>query len=300
MKRVLRRVVRYATAWAFELATVTQADAASPGVIRDDRGHEHHFAQAPRRIVSLLPSLTESVCVLGACAHVVGTDRHSNWPASVQALPKLGGLDDAQLERIVALRPDLVLTGASSRVIDRLDALGIPVFVVEAKTLADVQRVLVTVARVLDRPDAGVQVWADIEADLTEAAAHMPANFRGQRVYFEVSSSPHAAGAASFIGETLALLGLANIVPPELGPFPQLNPEYIVRARPDLIIAAQRTVAELSTRPGWARIPAVQTGHICGFATAQYDVLVRPGPRLGEAADLLVDCLSALSRRAVR
>ena len=72
-------------------------------------------AAPPQRIVSLVPGLTESVCALGACARLVGTDRYSNWPASVAALPKLGGLDDAQVERIAALKPDLVLIAPSAR-----------------------------------------------------------------------------------------------------------------------------------------------------------------------------------------
>src|SRR4051812_47432960 len=77
--------------------------------LRDDRGATHRFSTPPQRIVSLLPSLTESICALGACSRLVGTDRYSNSPASVMSLPKLGGLDDAQVERIVALRPDVVL-----------------------------------------------------------------------------------------------------------------------------------------------------------------------------------------------
>src|SRR5512139_1064477 len=76
--------------------------------LADDRGVAFAAAQAPRRIVSLLPSLTESVCALGGCDRLVGTDRFSNWPEPVQHLPKLGGLEDAQVERIVALRPDVV------------------------------------------------------------------------------------------------------------------------------------------------------------------------------------------------
>ena len=93
--------------------------------VHDDRGAALTLAQPPQRIVSLLPSLTETVCELGACSRLVGTDRHSNWPASVRALPRLGGLEDAQIERIVALKPDLVLLAVSARAADRLRALGL-------------------------------------------------------------------------------------------------------------------------------------------------------------------------------
>ena len=76
-------------------------------------------AAPPQRIVSLLPSITESVCALGACARLIGVDRYSNWPDSVKALPQLGGLDDPAIERIVGLKPDLVLAAPSSRATDR-------------------------------------------------------------------------------------------------------------------------------------------------------------------------------------
>jgi iron complex transport system substrate-binding protein len=123
----------------------------------------------------------------------------------------------------------------------------------------------------------------------------VPALLKGQRVYFEIGGGPYAAGTTSFIGETLARLGMANIVPPDLGPFPKLNPEFVVRARPDLIMGVQREQAALLARPGWQAIPAVQGQRVCGFASADYETLIRPGPRLGEAAALLAGCLQRLA-----
>ena len=265
------------------------AQAAS--ALHDDHGQPIALTREPQRIVTLLPSLTESVCELGACARLVGVDRYSNWPNSVQALPHLGGQDDAQIERIVALKPDLVLAAASARVVDRLEALGVPVVALEAKRLADIHRVLETIAQVLGRPGAGDASWARIQARVTQASARVPAGWRGKRVYFEIASDPYAAGESSFIGETLASLGLGNIVPASLGPFPKLNPEFVVREQPDLIMAEVRNLDEMPNRPGWSRLRALEQGRHCGFASEQYDVLVRPGPRLGEAAELMADCL---------
>lgn len=265
-------------------------------VLRDDAGTEHRFDAPPRRIVSLLPSLTESVCALGACARLVGVDRYSNWPASVAALPHLGGLEDAQVERIVALKPDVVLAAKSARVTERLTTLGLRVVLIESQTYADVRRSLATLAQLLGTPGEGDRVWAGIEATLDQAAARVPAAVRGQRVYFEVASDPYAAGAASFIGETLARLGLGNVVPPELGPFPRLNPEYVVRHQPDIVVAAQRAVKEMPARPGWRALRALQArpARACGFDPARYELLIRPGPRLGEGATALADCLAGL------
>lgn len=274
------------------------AEAASPWplVVRDDAGLERHFATAPRRIVTMLPSLTEMAWVLGVGPKLVGVDRFSNWPPEIDALPRLGGLEDAQIEAIVALRPDLVLGSNASRALDRLSALGVPVLKLRSETHADVQRTLALIARLLDTPAAGPRAWARIEAELAAAAARVPRRMRGLRYYFEISGGPYAAGSGSFIDQTLKPLGLVNILPASLGPFPKLNPEAVVRAQPQLILGLSREQVALRQRPGWSSLAAVRDDQICGFDTLDYDMLVRPGPRLGEAAALVADCLVRLER----
>ena len=270
--------------------------AAQAATVVDDRGRTVELPAAPQRVISLLPSLTETVCALQACARLVGTDRYSNWPASVLALPKLGGLEDTQIERLVALKPDLVLASGSSRAIDRLEALGLRVVALEPKSLQDTERVIGKVALALGDAPAGPALWQRLQQRIGAAAARVPAGVRGQKVYFEVASAPYAAGESSFIGETLARLGMGNIVPAALGPFPKLNPEFVVRAQPDIVMATARAVAEMPARPGWAALRALQARRQCGFASEPWDTLVRPGPRLAEAAELLADCLTGLER----
>ena len=289
-------ITRCFVALAFALALSAAVHAQI--TLRDDRGTTVTLPTSPQRIVSLLPSLTESVCALGSCARLVGTDRFSNAPASVLALPKLGGLDDARIEAIVALKPDLVLAAPSARVIDRLEALGLKVLVLESRDHADVQRTLKALAQVLGTPAAADALWATIERDLHSAAERVPPRLRGQRVYFEVDATPYAAGAGSFIGQTLARLGMANAVPAELGPFPKLNPEFIVRAQPDIVMAAARNLAEMPQRPGWSALRALQRRQVCGFDGERYELLIRPGPRMGEAARVLADCLVSIAARA--
>ena len=262
--------------------------------LRDDRGSTLLLESPPQRIVSLLPSLTESVCALGACARLVGTDRFSNSPASVIALPKLGGLDDASIEGIVALKPDVVLMSAAARATTRLEALGLKVLALESRDHADVKRSLTLVAHMLGVPAQADAVWATIERDTRAAAERVPAALRGKRVYFEVDATPYAAGPASFIGQTLARLGLANAVPAELGPFPKLNPEYVVRLQPDIVMAVAPSLTEMPRRPGWRALRALKARQSCGFAGERYELLVRPGPRMGEAAAVLADCLVAM------
>jgi iron complex transport system substrate-binding protein len=280
--------------WALALGLAGWLGAAwaQPITVTDDRGRTVVLPAAPQRVVSILPSLTETVCELQQCQRLVGVDRYSNWPAAIQALPRVGGGIDPNVEAIVALRPDVVLAAVSSRGSERLEALGLKVVALEPKTHADMRRVMGTVARVLGLPAEDAQrLWRHIDAAVSAAAQSLPPNVRRTRVYFEVNRAPYAAGASSFIGETLARLGAQNIVPAELGPFPKLNPEFVVRANPDVIMVGARNAPGMTERPGWERIRAVRERRVCVFANDDADTIIRPGPRLGEGARLLADCL---------
>lgn len=258
--------------------------------LTDDRGTLVQFSQAPQRIVSLLPSLTESICALDQCQRLVGVDRYSNYPASVRGLPQVGGGLDPNIEAIVALRPDVVVLATASRASARLEALGLKVVALEPKTSADVRRVLDKLGLLLDVPDAA-RIWRNIDAGVAAAAQSLPARVKNTRVYFEVNAAPYAAGTASFIGETLARLGAQNVVPATLGPFPKLNPEFVVRANPDLIMVGDRNALNMAQRPGWAGIRAIREKRVCVFTPEQSDILVRPGPRMAEAARAMAACL---------
>lgn len=261
--------------------------------LTDDRGITVTLAQTPQRIVSLLPSLTESVCALDQCQRLVGVDRYSNYPASVRHLPVVGGGLDPNIEAIVALRPDVVLLATSSRASQRLESLGLKVVALEPKNHADVRRVLKKLGQLLVVPDdtGADRVWRLIDAGVSAAAQSLPARVKNTRVYFEVNRGPYAAGEASFIGETLIRLGVKNVVPAALGPFPRLNPEFVVRANPDIIMVGSRSMQSSIAYPGWSSIKAVRDKHICTFGPEESDVVVRPGPRMAEAARLMAKCI---------
>ena len=263
----------------------------------DDLGVPLTLDKPPQRIVSLLPSLTESVCALAQCQRLVGVDEYSNFPVSVRQLPVVGSGLVPSLEAVVALKPDLVLLAGSSRVSQRLQSLGIKVLALEPKTHADLQRVLKTLGDVLGLPPAtAVQLWQGIDAQLNAVAAGLSPNARGSRVYMEVGRGPYAAGESSFIGQTLARLGARNIVPAALGPFPQLNPEFVLRADPDVLIVSSRSSEGLVLYPGWASMRAVRAGRVCVLSPEQADMVVRPGPRLADGARLMAQCLEENSR----
>ena len=256
----------------------------------DDRGQRLRLEQPPQRIVSVLPSLTEMVCDLGACQRLVGVDRYSNFPEAVRRLPRVGGGLDPNIEAIVALKPDLVLLATSSAAADRLQSLGIRVAALEPKNHADVQRVLLALGQVLGVTHAA-QRWKGIDAAVQAVAAGLPARARGVRVYFEVNNAPYAASESSFIGETLARLGVRNIVPGSMGPFPKINPEFVVRGDPDIIMIGDASFAGMAQRPGWAAMRAIRQARVCVFSAAESDTMVRPGPRMAEAAAAMARCL---------
>ena len=261
--------------------------------VRDDRNTDVTIRLAPQRIVSLLPSLTETVCALGQCQKLVGVDRYSNWPDSIAKLPRMGGGIDPNIESVVALKPDLVLMATSARGAERLQALGLTVLALEPRTHADVQRVLRVVAQALHVPAAeSDRVWRLIDAAVNAAAQSIPAHAKGQRVYFEVSRTPYGASESSFIGETLQRLGARNILSATLGPFPKINPEFVVRAQPDIIMVGDSNFSDMLTRPGWQHMHALREQRVCHFKPEASDVLVRAGPRMAEAARLMAACLT--------
>ena len=267
--------------------------AASALELRDDSGQTVRFDAAPQRIVSLLPSLTETVCALGQCAKLVGVDRYSNFPQSVRALPQVGGGLDPQMEAIVALKPDLVLVSNSSPGAQRMRGLGLKLLALEPRNFADATRVVRVLAQVLAVDTAPAVVQA-MERDMRATVQAVPAPAHGKSVYFEVNPGPYAASESSFIGETLAQLGLKNIVPASLGAFPKINPEMVVRAQPDLILVGDNEVDDLSKRPGWSALAAIRAKRICVFDKQDSDTLVRPGPRMATGAMRVAQCLQRL------
>jgi iron complex transport system substrate-binding protein len=181
------------------------------------------------------------------------------------------------------------LVEKSSPLIARLQSLGISVMAFDVQSMADVQRSLRRLDVVLGATESGV-VWERIQLDIARASRSLASSQKAARVYFEVNPAPFAAGKTSFIGELLDRLGMQNIVTEKMGAYPKINPEFVVQSKPDLIMTTETSPKQLMQRPGWKSIPAIEANRICFFSAAQSDVLVRPGPRMGEAAALIADC----------
>jgi iron complex transport system substrate-binding protein len=275
------------------LCRVGQVLAAGPIVLTDAGHSEQRFDAPPKRIVSLLPSLTESVCELGECARLVATDSFSNWPEYVQSLPKAGGLEDVEIEQVVQAKPDVVLLAHAPRVLNRLRSLGVVTFEFDSKTYPDIASNITTLGTLLGVPDRARSLNAEIEQSVGRIAAQARKRLAGRAplVYYEVDNGPYGAGPESFIGEELKRLGARNILTPDLGPFPKLNPEYVVQADPDVILISPNEAPNLVNRPGWSQIRAVREQRICSFSPEVRDTIIRPGPRIATGLQALADCL---------
>jgi iron complex transport system substrate-binding protein len=271
------------------LALALALSAAHAYEVTDDTGAIARFDAPPVRIVSLLPSLTETVCALRACGRLVGLARSANWPAEGAKLRRPGGGIDVNVEAVAALRPDLVLISTASPAAVRLRALGLRVVQLEPRTQADMRRMVHTLAQVL-QSDGAEPLLREIDVGVQAAARTLPPAARGLKVYFEVSPAPYAAGRDGFIGELMQALGLDNVAGP--GAFPRINPEAVVRAAPQLIIASPASLADMPRRPGWAALAALREGRTCAFDAGERDILVRPGPRMAEAARLMAGCVA--------
>lgn len=256
---------------------------------------------SPQRIVSLLPSATETVCALGACDRLVGVDEFSQDPPQVRSLPQLGKTWQPDIERIVALKPDLVLVGQVAGVMARLQAAKIPYLVADATTVEQVHAVMLKMDVALKTGRAAA-VWQQMQARVDAVAAAVKVRNAGAepRVYLEVDAAMYAAGPRSFMGQLLARLGVSNIAPETGNQFMRLSPEYVLRADPDLIILAHHgsSPRKIEDRPGWQHMRAMQPDQrerrVCQLTEDESRTVTRPGPRLDEAVAIFAACLQRL------
>lgn len=260
-----------------------------PVTLTDALGREVTLTAEPLRIVAMMPSHTEAVCALDACDKLVGVDQFSNYPPEIDGVPRLGSAFSPNLEAIVALEPDLVLVDVWSELAAQLEQLGIPAYAGVPQTVEDTFASFLRIGRLIDREAEAEQLVSQLRREL-DAVAERVAGQARPRVYFEVDATPYSVGPDSFIGTLIALAGGENIVPAAMGDFPQLDPEYIVVADPEVIVLGSASYGEsaatVSARPGWGAITAVVEGRVVELTKEQSDAISRPGPRLAEAARL--------------
>lgn len=263
------------------------ADARS---VSDDLGRAVRVEGEPARIVSLAPSLTEMLFVLGAGARVVGVTSYCDFPAEAKQKTVVGDLLTPDIERIVSLRPDLVLIsveGNSQRSFIALEQLGVRIFVSNPRDVAGVYKSLRDIGALIgekDRASALVDSLQRAEAQLREGrSAGKPG------VLMLLSLQPlMAAGGNTFINEVITLAGGRNAAGALSGNYPTLNREILLRLNPDLILYPDDMGVDETQLddgfPEWKQLGAMQRG---AMYRIDADRFLRPGPRVFEAAEEL-------------
>lgn len=255
--------------------------AAYPMRVKDIRGKEVLIKAKPVRIVSIAPSNTEILYALGLGDRVVGVTRYCDYPAEAKKKPKIGDMT-ANAEAVVALKPDLVLAHAmvNSAAIPKLEKLGLTVFAIDPKTLAEVARDIRTVGKVTGRPKTADTVAAKIENAIKSVKASRVKK-PSIKVLVIVQSSPlWAAGPKTFVDEMIGIAHAKSIAFDARPGFVPFSKEAAISRNPDVIVTGLASDIDFFTKsPEWHTTNAVKNKRIYVIDS---DILFRAGPRLAE------------------
>ncbi len=279
-----------AAAPALPSASASPADtaAAFPVTITDFQNRSVTIPKQPERIVSIGPSITEFLFALGAGKQVVGTDDFSDEPAAAKALDKVGGIK-VNFEKVVALKPDLVLiVKFSDGTIEKLASAGLLVMVVDPQSVGDVARTATLLGKASGT--TGSALATQIDQQVQQVRTRVASATTKPRVYHEIDASDptkiFTVGPGSYIADLIDIAGGVNIAAKATSAYPQLSAEEILRADPEVIVLAAADYSakpeQVAARAGWSAISAVKNKRI---GTIAPNLINRPGPRVGEAAD---------------
>ena len=266
---------------AIVAAMIVAGSACAAVTATDDAGDVVTLAQPATRIVSLAPHATELLYAAGAGPRIVGVVAHSDWPKPARGLPSVGDANALDLERIVALAPDLVVAWPYTMPaqLAALRARGTTVFVSDPKKIVDIARDVEALGAL-----AGTSTMARSSADALRARHNaLVARYAGSQaisVFYEVWNEPlQTIGGGHLISEAISLCGGTNVFAALTRPAPAVSLEAVVAARPDAIIAGSddgQRPAWLDDWQRWRNMPAVRYGNLY---VADGDLLHRSGPR---------------------
>ncbi|WP_342612882.1 cobalamin-binding protein [Burkholderia ambifaria] len=301
---LLRPLLPFATLVALAHAAVAHADVAA----RDDAGNTVTLPAPAQRVISLAPHATELVYAAGGGAKLVGTVTYSDYPAAAQAVPRVGDNKALDLERIAALKPDLIVVwrhGNAERQTDALRALHIPLFFSEPKHLDDVAtslRQLGTLLGTAPVADAAAASFSrDIAALRARYAARAPVT-----MFFQVWDRPLTTlNGAHLFNEVITLCGGRNVFAALKPLAPSVTDEAVLAANPEAIVTtsagATRSDAPLPSLARWRAWPALTAVARNNLFAIDGDLLTRPSPRIAQgAAALCEDLDAARARRPAR
>lgn len=290
-----RRLSGAIAAGALTLAAATGA--AEPVQVLDVDGHPVRLAAPARRVVSLAPHLTELMFAIGAGDRVVGTVDYADYPEAAQRVPRVGDSALLDLERIVALRPDLVLVwrhGNSPQQLQRLATLRLPTYASEARSLADIAHTLRDLGVL-----AGTQPLAEQRAQQFDSAVSaLRARYAGRRrieVFYQIWVPPLITiNGEHLISQVLALCGATNVFAGQRLLTPTVTEEAVMLADPDAIVAGWSDAYGPSPLDRWRQfsaLRAVRQGHLL---QVDPDLLHRQSDRVVIGARELCERLDAV------
>ncbi len=268
------------------------AQAAAIRVV-DDAGQTLEFARPPQRIISLTPHLTELLFAVGAGAQLVGVDSASDYPAAARTLPRVGDYSRIQFERILALKPDLVLVwvgGNRAADIHGLKQMGMPVLHTQATRLDDVARLLRLIGQASGHAKEGEAAARDFSvrlAALRERSARQPP----VSVFYQVWDRPlMTVGGAHWISDALTVCGARNVFADLRGLSPVVSREAVLKRAPALIVSGSDAPDMRRPWQRFASLPAVKND---AFVRVDADRLHRLTPRLIEGVAELCAAVAA-------
>lgn len=271
---------------------------AAPIIVRDDIGSTVKLAAPAQRIVSLAPHATELLFAVGAGPCIVGTLDTSDWPAPAKSIPRVGDSRALDLERIVALAPDLIVTWpwTAPAQVELLRARGIAVFTTMPATIDGIAVDLERLGALTGDPAAG---WREAEAlrkRMNDIRASR-AGVRRIRVFYEVWDAPlYTVGGKHLITQAIEACGGENVFGALTLPAPAVDVEAVLATRPEAIIAGTDRAARPAWLDGWRRwkeLPAVANDRLY---VVDADLLHRPGPRFPAGVDALCAAIDAARR----
>jgi iron complex transport system substrate-binding protein len=297
VKRFDSLIIHYSLLIAFLLSFAHATN--YPFTITDEMNRTVTIEAEPKRIISMLPSHTETLCAIDTCNKLVGVDDFSNYPPEADALPKLGGgltgYDGGpDVEAIVALEPDLVLVSEYGELAQLLEQAGITVYAGSPQTYEDTFTFFDLLGQMTNHEIEAALLTENVQKEIDRIAA-LVSSAEPVRVYYEIDATPYSVGPNSFIGVLLSKAGGQTIVTAEQGDFPQLDPEFIISSNPDAIILSDapsgESIETLQARPGWEGLQAITNNKVFAMTDEQNDVANRPGPRLAEVIRLFAQML---------
>ena len=287
---VIAALFLWAAGASAQTAPLPPVTAAEYREVVDEAGRSVRVPQPVRRIVSLAPSLTETIYALGLQDRLVGDTDYCDYPADAQKKHKVGGGINPSIEEIAALRPDLVLMTKSYNRLDTvhsLESLGIPSYATDPHTVDQILTSTGRVADLLGAGEVGAALMKDLERRLVELQQRIAALPR-KRVLFVVWTEPlMSIGKDTFLADALRHAGAVSIVDSTQS-WPQVNLEEVVKLQPDFLVFAEshsqsgtRELETLAELPGWRILDAVRNHRLAVIS----DAVNRPAPRIVSAIE---------------